>query len=355
MKISFFPKNELKEKPDFNNLSFGKHFTDYMFIMDYSTEKGWHDQRIVEYGPLSLDPSTMVLHYAQEAFEGLKAYKKGDKVFLFRPQENAKRFNTSLERLCMPIIKEEDFVTYIKELVKIEKDWIPTQNGSSLYIRPFIFASDPGLGVHVSNTYKFLIILSPSGQYYSKGNKINPVKIYVEDSYKRASQGGTGAVKCGGNYAASLLAQKKANDQGYNQVLWLDAKENKYVEEIGAMNVMFRVNNKIITPALHGSILPGITRDSIIKLLKHLNYEVEERLISIDELLEAHDKGLFQEAFGTGTAAVISPIGTLKYKDKEIILNNNETGEVSQKLYDTLTNIQKGEIEDPFGWVMEVK
>ncbi len=354
MKVTFIPAEKLKEKPDETALGFGKYFTDYMFTMDWTKEKGWHNATIEPYGPIQLDPATMVLHYAQETFEGLKAYKtKEGKVLLFRPEMNAKRFANSNRRLCMEILPEEMFVDAIATLVSYEKDWIPTAEGTSLYIRPFMFATESAVGVHPSNAYKFMIVLSPVGAYYPEG--VNPVKIYVEDEYVRATKGGTGFTKCGGNYASSIAAQVKAEKMGYTQVLWLDGVERKYVEEVGTMNAMFMIDNKIVTAPCDGTVLPGVTRDSVIQLLKSWGYVVEERHLSIDELMEAGKNGSLQEAFGTGTAAVISPIGELNYKGDIVKINNFETGKVTQRLYDTLTGIQWGNLEDCFHWTYEVK
>ena len=354
MKVTFIQAEKLKEKPDEKALGFGKYFTDYMFTMDWTKEKGWHNATIEPYGPIQLDPATMVLHYAQETFEGLKAYKtKEGKVLLFRPEMNAKRFANSNRRLCMEILPEEMFVDAIATLVSYEKDWIPTAEGTSLYIRPFMFATESAVGVHPSNAYKFMIVLSPVGAYYPEG--VNPVKIYVEDEYVRATKGGTGFTKCGGNYASSIAAQVKAEKMGYTQVLWLDGVERKYVEEVGTMNAMFMIDNKIVTAPCDGTVLPGVTRDSVIQLLKSWGYVVEERHLSIDELMEAGRNGSLQEAFGTGTAAVISPIGELNYKGDIVKINNFETGKVTQRLYDTLTGIQWGNLEDTFHWTYEVK
>lgn len=341
-----------KPKPtDESKLGFGKSFTDHMFIMDYSEGK-WHDARIVPYGPISLDPSASVFHYGQEVFEGMKAYKtaNGD-VQLFRPEENFKRLNSSNERLCIPKIDVDFAIEALKELVKVDKDWIPTSEGTSLYIRPFIIGCDPMLGVHPASNYKFIIILSPVGAYYASG--LNPVKIYVEPSYVRAVRGGMGCAKTGGNYAASLKAQQDA--QGYSQVLWLDGIERKYIEEVGAMNVFFVIGDEIVTPELQGSILPGITRKSTIELLKSWGLNVVERRLSIFEVEEAAKDGSLKEMFGTGTAAVISPVGELKYKDDVIIINNNEIGPISQKVYNNITGIQAGKIEDTFGWTVKVE
>lgn len=353
MKIRFEETKNLKEKPAVEGLGFGKYYTDYMFMLDWYSDKGFDDPRIIPYAPIPFDPACLVLHYAQETFEGMKAYKTSDgRTLLFRPEMNAKRFQSSNRRLCMPEVPVEDFIQAVAELVKKEEAWIPTAPGTSLYIRPFMFAYQPKLGVHAADHYKFLVILSPVGSYYKEGLK--PVSIYVEDELVRAVKGGTGFTKCGGNYAASILAQMKAESLGYSQVLWLDGIEHKYVEEVGTMNAMFVIDGKVVTAPLDGSLLPGVTRDSMIHLLKSKGYTVEERPLSIDELIDAAKTGRLSEAFGTGTAAVISPIGKLAYKD-EIFFNNNEIGPISQMLYDTLTGIQTGKLEDTFGWTYEVK
>ncbi len=344
----------LKQKPDQNNLGFGQHFTDHMFIMDYTKGKGWHDARIVPYAPLSMDPASMVFHYGQAIFEGLKAYKtKDERILLFRPQKNMERINSSNERMSIPTIDEAFALEALKTLVSMEKDWIPTAPGTSLYIRPFIIATDPFLGVRSSFTYKFIIILSPVGAYYPTG--INPGKYLIENEYVRAVKGGTGFTKCSGNYAASLKAQDLAHEKGYMQVLWLDGIERKYIEEVGAMNVFFKIGGEVITPALEGSILPGITRDSVIKLLKHWGVKITERKVSVQELYDAHANGTFEEAFGTGTAAVISPIGEFNWDGKVIKLADGKIGELSLKLYETLTGIQNGIVKDELSWMVEVK
>ena len=350
MNITITKTTAPKQKPqDESKLGFGKVFTDHMFIMNYSAEKGWHDARIVPYGDLTLSPASMVFHYGQEMFEGLKAYKGADgKARLFRPEMNAKRTNNTNKRLCIPELPEEMFVEAVKAVVKVDEDWIPSAPGTSLYIRPFIIATDAFLGVAPSNTYLFMIILSPSGAYYASG--LAPVGIWIEDEYVRAVRGGMGFAKAGGNYAVSLAAQVKAHDDGYSQVLWLDGVERKYIEEVGAMNIFFKINGKIVTPMLNGSILPGITRDSVIQVCKSWGLEVEERKVSVDELKEAYDNGTLEEVFGTGTAAVISPVGKLRWVDEVMEIGNGQIGEVSQKLYDTITGIQWGKIEDPFGW-----
>ena len=343
-----------KEKPQKGQkLGFGKIFTDHMFVMDYTEGKGWHDARIVPFQSLVMSPAAMVFHYGQEMFEGLKAYRGVDgKVRLFRPDMNAKRTNDTNDRLCIPRLPVEDFVDAVKAVVKVDEEWIPTEDGTSLYIRPFIIATDEFLGVAPSKTYKFIIILSPSGAYYESG--LAPVGIWIEDEYVRAVKGGMGFAKTGGNYAASLIAQVKAHDDGYSQVLWLDGVERKYIEEVGAMNIFFKIEGKIVTPALSGSILPGVTRNSVIAMCKKMGYEVEERRISAQELINAQKSGKLEECFGTGTAAVISPVGKLRYVDDVMIINNNEIGEVSQKLYDTITGIQWGKIEDENKWTVEV-
>lgn len=342
-----------KQKPDERKLAFGKVFTDHMFVMDYNPTDGWNDPRIVPYGPLSMDPSTCVLHYGQGIFEGLKAYYTvNGHIVLFRPNKNIERLNLSNDRLCIPRIDEDLFIQAIKELIKVDQDWVPKSPGTSLYVRPFVIATDPFLGVHPASTYKFMIILAPSGAYYPGG--INPVKIYVEDKYVRAAQGGTGAAKTMANYAISLKAQDEAEKKGYVQVLWLDGVERKYIEEVGAMNVFFKIKGEVVTPSLVGTILPGITRDSVIQMLKKLDIPVAERRITIEELIEAAENGDLEEAFGTGTAAVISPMGELSYKGKSYTINQNKIGPVSQKLYDSLTGIQYGKLEDPFGWITPV-
>ncbi|MDR3258259.1 MAG: branched-chain amino acid aminotransferase [Fusobacteriaceae bacterium] len=353
MKIAIEQSKTLKPKPDQNNLGFGKYFTDHMFYLEYTVGIGWHDAKIIPYGPITMDPGAMVLHYAQEVFEGMKAYKaKTGKIHIFRPDMNAKRLRTSCERLYMPPLPEEMFIEAVKAIVSHEREWIPSLEGTSLYIRPFIFADDVVIGVHPGETYKFIIILSPVGSYYPEG--INPVKIYVEEYYVRASKGGTGFTKCGGNYASSIIAQVKAQEKGYTQVLWLDGAERKYVEEVGTMNVMFKIENEIWTAPLDGSILPGVTRDSCITILKDMGYRVREELIPIDFLMESGRNGKLEEAFGTGTAAVISPIGSLTYKEETVTVNNFETGKLTRRLYDFITGIQNGTQEDKYNWIQEV-
>jgi branched-chain amino acid aminotransferase len=342
-----------KPIPEADQLGFGQYFTDHMFLMDFTEGQGWHDPRIVPYQPLQLDPSCMVFHYAQTVFEGMKAYlSKDEEVLLFRPNQNFKRLNNSNDRLCIPHIDEEFALEALKQLIKLDRDWIPSAPGTSLYIRPFIISTEPHLGVHPSHNYLFIIILSPVGSYYKEG--LNPVKIAVEKNYVRTVAGGTGTAKTGGNYASSLKAQEESGKVGYSQVLWLDGRENKYIEEVGSMNIFFKVNGEVITPALNGSILAGITRDSIIQLLKHWNVPVTERKISMDEVIQAYRDGLLEEAFGTGTAAVISPIGEFFYQDEKMVVNNGEIGKLSKELYDTLTGIQNGIKQDPFGWSVKL-
>ncbi len=342
-----------KTKPDESKLGFGKLFTDHMFLMDYSVESGWHDARIVPYAPIALDPAAMVLHYGQSVFEGMKAYRtENDEVLLFRPEKNFERMNVSSDRVCIPQIDEEFALQCLMELIEVDADWIPKAKGTSLYIRPYIFATEAALGVHVSTNYHFVIIMSPVGAYYPEG--LNPVKISIEEHYVRAVRGGSGYVKASANYAIALKGQEKAKEIGYSQVLWLDGVERKYIEEVGAMNVFFVIGDKVITPSLEGSILPGITRMSVIELLQSWGLSVEERKISVEELYAASEKGELKEAFGTGTAAVISPIGQFKWSDKIISVNNNEIGQLSQRLYDELTGIQNGRVADKFNWTKRV-
>lgn len=349
MEIQFIERPIKKEKPDPEQLGFGHYFTDYMFQMDYSPKEGWHNAQISPYQPIEMDPACVTLHYAQTVFEGLKAYRNGDSVHLFRPADNFRRLNISNKRLAIPEVDVDFCVEALKQLVSIERDWIPEKIGTSLYIRPFVFATDAFLGVHPSKTYKLMIILSPCGSYYAGG--LAPVKIYVEDQYVRSVEGGLGFTKAGANYAASLEPQKEAEAKGYEQVLWLDGETHQYIEEVGSMNIFFKVNGKVITPQLHGSILDGITRRSVLELLKMWGIPVEERRISIAEIYEAYEKGQLEEVFGTGTAAVISPVGELCWKEKKFVAGDGNIGSIAQRLYDTITGIQYGSIEDTFHWV----
>ncbi len=334
-------------------LGFGQIFTDHMFVMDYVDGKGWVNPQIVPYAPICLEPSAMVFHYGQAIFEGLKAYRAPDgRINLFRPRLNFERINVSNSRMVIPQIDPDFCVHCLKQLIELEQDWIPKDPGTSLYIRPFIIATDPYLGVRPSHTYKMMIILSPSGAYYPQG--LNPVNIYVENEYVRAVKGGTGFAKTPGNYAASLISQANAYATGYVQVLWLDGVHRKYIEEVGSMNVFFVIDGKIVTPALNGSILPGITRRTVLELAKALGYETEERQIAIDELFALAKAGRVSEVFGSGTAAVISPVGELKYNEEIVIFNEGHIGEISQKFYDIITDIQFGLKPDLYGWIEQI-
>lgn len=353
MEITITKSQNKSVLPEESSLGFGKVFTDHMFIMDYEMGKGWQNARIVPFGYISIHPASTVLHYGSEIFEGLKAYRtENGEIRLFRPMENIKRMNASANRMCLPEIDENDFLQALTTFVEFEKDFVPHSFGTSLYLRPYMFGNDETLGVHTVHRATFMIIASPSGSYYKEG--INPVKIMIENEGVRAVKGGTGAVKCGGNYAASNRAGEKAAQKGYSQVLWLDGVHRKYIEEVGAMNVMFKIDGEIVTPELSGSILPGITRKSCIEVLKKMGYKVSERLISIDELIDALKTGKLEEAWGCGTAAVVSPIGRFYYDGTEYDVNNGQIGEVTQKLYDTLTGIQWGKLNDDFGWIYKV-
>ncbi len=349
-----YRSTNLKEKPAPDApLGFGRIFTDHMFVMDYHKDKGWHDPRIEAYAPLSVWPSSMVLHYSQTIFEGMKAYKREDGgINLFRPQLNFERLNRSADRLAIPQIDPDFVLDCLKELLILEQDWIPTQAGASLYIRPFIIATDEFLGVRASDSYKFMIILSPSAAYYSGGLK--PVSIYIEDHYVRAVRGGIGSAKTGGNYAASIKSQQEAQAIHYDQVLWLDGVERRYIEEVGAMNVFFVDEGALITPQLNGSILPGITRQSVIELAMHRGYEVKEQLIDVNDLLAKVKSGAITEGFGSGTAAVIAPIGRILYDGDTILFGDGASGPLALEIYEELTGIQYGRKEDPFGWVFSV-
>ena len=355
MKIDVTLTTTPKAKPqDESKLGFGKIFTDHMFIMEYEEGKGWMNPRIEPYHRLSIDPSSTVLHYAQEIFEGLKAYRADDgRILMFRPEENCRRLNRSADRMCMPDIDVDFNLEAMKELVKVEKEWIPHAAGTSLYLRPTMFANDEALGVHAAKRYIYFIICAPSGAYYPQG--LAPVKIRVEDRYVRAVRGGTGFAKTGGNYAVSIKAGDEAVKDGFAQVLWLDGETMKYVQEVGAMNMMFLINDTIVTAPLDGSILPGVTRDSILTLARSEGYKVEERKIHIDELMDACESGALTEAWGTGTAAVVSPVGHLAYKDKMLAIGDAGIGKLTQHFYDRLTGIQWGRLDDPFGWVHHVK
>lgn len=354
IQIEKIPDRELKPLySDPEKLGFGKIFTDYMFTMKFISGEGWVEPKISRFAPFEIHPASIVLHYSQEIFEGLKAYAgpKGQ-VLLFRPDQNAKRMYRSAQRMCMEPFPEEYFLEAVETLVNLEKRWIPKVPGTSLYIRPTLVGLGEALGVHPASGYMFFVILSPVAAYYKEGFK--PVRLFVEDYYVRSAVGGVGDAKTGGNYAASLMAAAKAEEKGFTQVLWLDAREKKYVEEVGSMNIFFVINGKLVTPSLGGSILPGITRASVLELGEKLGYGVEERPISIDEVINGLGNGSVTEAFGTGTAAVISPVGSLQFKEKDYLVSNNQVGKVTQELYDKLVDIQYGNAPDPSGWVKEI-
>lgn len=352
--MQFIKREVLKEKPVFDNkLGFGKHFTDYMFTMKYNPAEGWHDAKIEPNAPVQFDLATTIFHYAQGIFEGMKAFKRVDgSIGVFRPDQNWARMNRSAERMCIPQFPVDVVEEGLEELLKIEKDWIPDLPGTALYIRPTIVATKVMLGVHASTEYLFFIILSPVGSYYAHG--LEPTKLLVEDYYTRATIGGTGEAKCLGNYACSMKAGEEAEKKGFDQVLWLDAQEKKYVEEVGSMNMFFVIDGEVVTPALVGSILPGITRKSSIYLLEQNGYKVSERRVSIDEVVEASKNGTLQEAFGTGTAAVISPVGEFVYKGETYVINGGKMGPITSWLYDNITGIQYGRKEDVYHWVKTI-
>lgn len=346
-----------KEKPDQTALGFGKYYTDHMFIMEYDEGQGWHDGRVVPYGDISLDPAAVTLHYGQMTFEGLKAYKNPQGgINLFRPDMNAKRMINSNKRLCIPEIEEELFVSAVKTLVEVDKDWVPSVQGTSLYIRPFIISPEVSMAVHPASSYIFVIILTPVAAYYEGNDKeLHGSRIWVEEEFIRAAVGGTGFAKCGGNYSCAMIASANAKKYGCEEVLWLDAKEHKYVEEVGTSNAFFLIDDTVVTSSLTGSILPGVTRDSTIQLLKKWGYKVEERLVELTEVLEAAENGRLKEAWATGTACVISPIGVLNFRGKEHPINNEKVGELSQKLYDTLYGMQTGTREPEMeGWIVTI-
>ncbi len=349
LEVNLAPKNLLKPKPeDVLNLVFGSVFTDHMFVMEYS-DGTWKNARIEPYKPLQIDPAALVLHYGQGIFEGLKAYRRGNDIFLFRPEKNMARLNLSAKRMVMPTIDEGFILKALSQLLMIEQDWIPAQKGTSLYVRPTMIATEAKLGVRPSNEYLFYIILSPVGPYFKEG--FSPVGIYVADQHVRAAEGGTGHAKTMGNYAASLLASTNAKEEGYSQVLWLDAKERKYLEEVGTMNICIVFDDEVVTPPLSGTILDGITRDSVLTLLNHWDYKVSERPITMDEVLIGISDGTIKEIFGCGTAAIIAPVGKLHYKGITYPVTEGKIGSLTQRLFDELTGIQCGELKDPFNWV----
>jgi branched-chain amino acid aminotransferase len=350
IKIVRAKPDQMKAKPqDESKLGFGKIFTDHIFTMKYHSDRGWYDPMIEPYRPLSLDPTAMCLHYGQEIFEGLKAYRgKNNELFLFRPGRNIERMNNSADRLCMPRIDPDLFMEALKKLVFIDKDWVPRSRGASLYIRPTMIATEAALGVHSANAYIFFIVIGPVGPYYPQG--FSPTSLYVDEEFVRAVRGGIGYIKAAGNYAASLLASKLAAEKGFTQVLWLDAIERKYIEEVGTSNIFFLIGDELITPPLTGSILPGVTRDSVIQMARRWDITVSEKPISIDELMDASAKGTLKEAFASGTAAIVSPIGEIFYKGRPTAIGGGKIGALTEKLYNEILQIQYGEKEDPFGW-----
>jgi branched-chain amino acid aminotransferase len=355
MKIELKPAQVRKPRvKDESALGFGKIFTDNMFVMNFKQGLGWHDARIVPYGPFSLDPSALVLHYAQEIFEGMKAFRQEDgSVVLFRPRDNIRRLNRSAQRMCMPEVDEDFFLHALKELIRLESDWVPKSRGTSLYIRPTMIASESSLGLKSASEFLCYIILSPVGAYYKNG--LQPVKIWISDEYVRAAPGGTGDCKTGGNYAASLYASAEATRKGFDQVLWLDAAQRKYVEEVGSMNMFFVYDDKVYTSPLRGTILNGVTRRSILTLVEEMGHEVVEQALAVEDIMEGAANGRLKEAFGTGTACVVSPVGQFTYKDQTVSLGNNgQMGILTTQLYNTLTEIQYGQLEDKYGWIEKV-
>ncbi len=354
MELKITQNTNPKDKPTKAQIPFGTIFTDHMFTMDYEEGKGWHEPKIEPYGPITLDPAAMIFHYGQTVFEGLKAYRTEDnRVLLFRPEKNLERLNLSSERLSIPAIDEEVVLAHLTKLIALEKAWVPSTKGTSLYIRPFIIATEANLAVAPSKSYKFMVILSPVGPYFPGGLK--PVTIHVEDQFTRAVKGGTGMAKTAGNYSSGYQAQTNAKKTGNADVLWLDGVEKKYIEEVGSMNIFFKIDGEVMTPELNGSILKGITRTSIIELLGTWDIPVTEKKISVQELYRAYEEGKVEEIFGTGTAAVISPVGELNWLGRNLLVNNGEIGELSQKIYDTITGIQTGKLEDTLDWTVEVK
>ena len=347
-------KTSGKSKINYDNLLFGRYFSDHMYMQDYTNGK-WQEPGIVPFEKFPISPANITLHYGQSIFEGMKAFKGVDgKIRMFRPKDNIARLNRSAKRMAMAQVNEDDFMNGLKELIKIDKDFIPEKWGESLYLRPFLIATDEMLGLKASSTYRFMIIASPVASYYAEG--LNPIKIKVETEFSRVVEGGLGEVKAAANYAASVYATKVAKDEGFSQVLWLDGKEHRYVDEVGAMNIMFVIDDVLVTPTLEQkTILPGITRYSALTIAREWNWKVEERRIEIEEIVEASKNGKLQEAFGIGTAAIISPVGEMFYKGKSIIVNDRKIGKKSQKLYDTITGIQYGKIKDTHGWIVEIR
>jgi branched-chain amino acid aminotransferase len=335
------------------DLGFGRVFTDHMLVLEYTQESGWHDARIEPYGPFSLDPATLVFHYGQAVFEGFKAFRSDSgQTVLFRPTDHIARLKASCARLCIPPLEERFLLDAVKALVRLDAEWVPRTFGCSLYIRPCVIATEAGLGVRPSKTYRFFTILSPVGAYYAEG--FRPVRILVSERYARAVRGGLGAAKTPANYAASLLAEQEAKAAGFTQVLWLDSVERRYVEEVGTMNIFFRLGDELVTCPLEGTILAGVTRDSVIRLACHWGLRVSERRLSIADIQEAHAGGTLLEVFGSGTAAVISPVAELRFAERSLVINQGRVGEWTQRLFETLTGIQYGKIEDPFGWTVPI-
>lgn len=354
IKITKASPKKLKPKPAPGvPLGFGKIFSDHLFLMDYEEGKGWINPRIEPYRPIALDPGALVLHYGQEVFEGLKAYRWANEgIYLFRARNNYERMNRSARRLCMPELDIDLALEATRQLVRLEKDWVPMEPGTSLYIRPNMIATEPALGVQLSKKFLFYIMVGPVGAYYPQG--FNPTDIYVEEKYVRAAQGGLGEAKTAANYAASLLATHEAHEKGYTQVLWLDAVERKYAEEVGTSNIFFHIGNELITPPLGGTILPGITRDSVLHIARKWEMKVSERMIPLDEAISAIEKGTLKELFASGTAAVVSPVGKLAYRGKVFVINQGKAGELAKKLYDHIIGIQYGKIPDPYGWMTQI-
>lgn len=356
MNIEIVKTQAPRRRPEHGKLGFGTNFSDHVFSMQWKEDSGWHSPRIEAYGPIALEPAASVLHYAQAIFEGLKAHRATNgEVRLFRPERHAARFERSAKRLCMPPVPNDIFLEAIKELVKVDEDWVPeSRDGSSLYIRPVVIADEAFLGVRPSRSYRFMVITSPVGAYYAEG--FNPVKIRVERTRVRAARGGVGEAKTAGNYAASLLAAKQAKEAGYAQVLWTDAAKHELIEEVGTMNVFFHIGDEVVTPSLEGSILPGVTRASVIELLRHRGVNVVERGVKLSEVIHAHEKGELFEAFGTGTAAVISPIATLGLNggSKDLVISGGKVGPMAESLFAQITGMQRGEVADTFGWLVPV-
>ncbi len=354
LSITLATDAQRRPKPHSDEMGFGVFYSDHMFLMDWHEGRGWHSPRIEPYRPLTLDPAAMVLHYAQAAFEGFKAYPTKDgRILLFRPELNLSRMNDSMERICVPTVDGEFVLSAIKRLIAIDRDWIPAGRGESLYIRPTVIATEPHIGVRPAKHYLFYVIMSPVGAYYPQG--FSPIKILVEENYVRSAVGGLGGAKAAANYAASLLAAEEAHRRGWTQVLWLDAAERRYVEEVGTMNIFFMIDDTLVTPGLSGSLLPGITRKSVLELAAHRGMKTEQRSVTIDEVTQAAEDGRLTEMFGSGTAAIISPVNEFCYKDIPYALPDPQPGPVAVDLFETLLAIQYGEQEDPFGWITEVQ